>query len=282
MFMMPYALLVMLVSGAFLSFLFGAAVGETAETSPIEERLQRLERQVMQERGRRLYREACAPCHGMGGNGQGPAAQGLHSKPQDFTQGMYKFRSTPIDAMPTDDDLMRSISEGIPGTAMPAWKNLLSASQRLALVQYLKTFAPEAFAASTTVPVTPLRLPPAPTSTPAGIDRGRAIYDRLQCGQCHGQRGRGDGPLAAHLRDVRNRPSRPQDFTKGIYKSGDAPDDLLRTVMTGLAGTPMPAWASAISIDEGWDLVDYIRSLSRSRTLWQVLFVHTGEATPGR
>ena len=280
--MMPDAMRVMWVLGAFLCSLCGTAQGATAETSPIEKRLQRLETQVMQERGRRLYREACAPCHGIYGNGQGPAAPGLHPKPQDFTRGVYKFRSTPIDAMPTDDDLMRSISEGIPGTAMPAWKNLLSVSQRRALVQYLKIFAPEAFAASAAASVTPLRLPPAPTSTPDGIERGRAIYDRLQCWQCHGRRGRGDGPLAANLRDVGNRPIRPQNFTKGIYKSGDAPEDLLRTVMTGLAGTPMPGWSSAISVDEGWDLVHYVRSLSRSRTLWQILFVQTGEETPGR
>jgi len=277
--MLSYAVLILLVSG---TFLFGVARGATAETSPIEERLHRLETQVMQERGRRLYREACAPCHGLYGNGQGPAAPGLHPQPQDFTQGVYKFRSTLIDAMPTDDDLVRSISEGIPGTAMPAWKRLLSRSQRQAVAQYLKTFAADKFAAQAKTSVTPLQLPPAPALTPDRIKRGQAIYNRLQCWQCHGRRGRGDGPLAAALRDSKNQPIRPQNFTQGIYKSGTAPEDLLRTILTGLAGTPMPAWSSALSIEEGWDLVYYVRSLSRAKTLWQILFVHTGEATPGR
>ena len=277
--MIPCVVLVMLVSGAFL---WGAVEGTAAETSPIEERLQRLEIQVMQERGRRLYREACAPCHGIDGNGQGPAAQALQPKPQDFTQGVYKFRTTPIDAMPTDDDLLRSISEGIPGTAMPAWKRLLSISQRQAVAQYLKTFAADKFTAQAKTSTTSLQLPTAPVLTSDRIVRGQAIYERLQCWQCHGRSGRGNGPLAAALRDGKNRPIRPQNFTKGIYKSGPAPEDLLRTILTGLAGTPMPAWSSALSIEEGWDLVYYVRSLSRAKTLWRILFVHTGEATPGR
>jgi cytochrome c oxidase cbb3-type subunit 2 len=246
--MLSYAVLILLVAG---TFLFGMAPGATAETSPIEERLQRLETQAMQERGQRLYREACAPCHGLYGNGQGPAAQGLHPKPQDFTQGVYKFR-------------------------------LLSQSQRQAVAQYLKTFAADKFAAQAKTSATSLQLPPAPALTPDRIERGQAIYDRLQCGQCHGHSGRGDGPLAAALRDSKNQPIRPQNFTQGIYKSGTTPEDLLRTILTGLAGTPMPAWSSALSIEEGWDLVYYVRSLSRAKTLWQVLFVHTGEATPGR
>jgi cytochrome c oxidase cbb3-type subunit 2 len=280
--MNSYAVLILWVAGTFLSCLYGASLGATAETSPIEERLQRLETQVMQERGRRLYREACAPCHGRDGNGQGPAAQGLHPKPQDFTQGVYKFRSTPIDALPTDDDLVRSISEGIPGTAMPAWKHLFSRSQRQAVAQYLKTFAADKFAAQAKTAATSLQLPPAPALTPERIERGQAIYDRLQCWQCHGRSGRGDGPLAAALRDGKNQPIRPQNFTKGIYKSGTTPEDLLRTILTGLAGTPMPAWASALSIEAGWDVVYYVRSLSRANPLWQFLFVHTGEVTPGR
>lgn len=60
------------------------------------------------------------------------------------------------------------------------------------------------------------------------------------------------------------------------------PEDLLRTIRTGLAGTPMPAWSGAISIEEGWDLVHYIRSLSKAKSFWQRVFVDTGEADPGR
>jgi cytochrome c oxidase cbb3-type subunit 2 len=246
-------------------------------------RVQQLEQQAIRDRGQQLYRQACAPCHGIGGDGQGPAAAGLYPKPHDFTMGMYKFRTTPLGTIPTDADLVRTIREGIPGTAMPAWKHLLSTSQQIALAQYLKTFAADAFTRQTPrTPALPHPLPPAPTATPEHVQRGRRIYERLQCGQCHGPDGRGNGPLVDHLRDIRNRPIRPTNFARGIYKSGVTPEDLLRTVWTGLAGTPMPAWSGAISIEEGWDLVHYIRSLSKAKTFWQRVFVDSGEAYPGR
>jgi cytochrome c oxidase cbb3-type subunit I/II len=206
----------------------------------------------------------------------------LEPKPHDFTGGMFKFRTTPFGAMPTDADLLRTISEGIPGTAMPAWKRLLSEQQRSDLVQYIKTFAAEKFVAAARTPPEPVHLPAAPPATPERIANGQQVFERLQCWQCHGHGGGGDGPLAAVLRDGKNRPIRPQDFTKGVYKSGQQPEDLLRTVLTGLNGTPMPTYATAVSVDEGWDLVYYVRSLARSRSLWHYLFVDTGQRFPGR
>ncbi len=217
------------------------------------------------------------------GGTRGKGHWGYIPNPHDFTTSMYKFRTTPMDAMPTDADLVRTIREGIPGTAMPAWKRLLSASQQMILARYLKTFAPGVFTPETAIAnAAPLQLPSAPEATPEHVKRGRSVYEQLQCGQCHGPDGRGNGPLAIYLRDAWNRPIRPANFTRGIYKSGPKPEDLLRTIWTGLAGTPMPSWSGAISIEEGWDLVHYIRSLSKAKTLWQRVFVDTGEAYPGR
>ena len=272
-----YMILMILATGLALG---NPTPGSEAQDASEASRLELLEQQVWRKRAQQLYRQACAPCHGMHGNGAGPAAQGLQPKPHDFTKGLYKFRTTPFDALPTDADLVRTISEGIPGTAMPAWKRLLSPTQRLELAHYLKTFAAEKFAQ--TPPAPALALPPAPAVTPARIAHGKTIYERLQCGQCHGPDGRGDGPIARHLRDAWNRPIHPQNFRKGIYKSGDKPADLLRTILTGLAGTPMPPWSSAISVEEGWDLVFYIRSLSRAGSVWHYWFTDTGEAFPGR
>lgn len=246
-------MILMLTLGLTLSHVGDRAIAQDRHQA-LDARVERLEQQARQERGQRLYRQACAPCHGVSGDGRGPAASGLHPKPHDFTTGMYKFRSTSMGAMPTDADLVRTIREGIPGTAMPAWKHLLSSTQQLA----------------------------APEATSERVQRGRHLYERLQCGQCHGSDGRGKGPLAQHLRDAGNRPIPPTNFTRGIYKSGVAPEDLWRTIWTGLAGTPMPAWSGAISIEEGWDLVYYIRSLSQANTFWHQVFVDTGEAYPGR
>jgi len=279
------AKILILTLGLILSHV-GDRAGQSAmaqDNQALSDRVEQLAQQAIRDRGQGLYRQACAPCHGISGDGQGPAAPGLHPKPHDFTTGMYKFRTTPLDVMPTDADLVRTIREGIPGTAMPAWKHLLSGSQQMALAQYLKTFAADAFARKPPPADTvPRHLRPVPAATPEHVQRGRSIYERLQCGQCHGPEGRGNGRLADHLRDAWNRPIRPANLTRDIYKSGTAPEDLLRTIWTGLAGTPMPAWSGAISIEEGWDVVHYIRSLSKAKPFWQRLFVDSGEADPGQ
>ena len=68
--------------------------------------------------GRILYEKHCAVCHGVNGNGQGEAATRLQVKPRDFIKGQYKVKSTPSGSLPLDEDLLRSIQLGLPGTAM--------------------------------------------------------------------------------------------------------------------------------------------------------------------
>src|SRR5690606_36005256 len=86
---------------------------------------------------RGLYREHCAHCHGITGDGLGPTAAFLNPYPRDYRKGQYKFKSTPIGSRPTHDDLRRILTEGIPGTAMPSFK-LLPADELDALVHYVK------------------------------------------------------------------------------------------------------------------------------------------------
>lgn len=86
---------------------------------------------------RGLYREHCAHCHGITGDGLGPTAAFLNPYPRDYRKGQYKFKSTPIGSRPTHEDLRRVLVEGIPGTAMPSFK-LLPADELDALVQYVK------------------------------------------------------------------------------------------------------------------------------------------------
>ena len=189
--------------------------------------------------GRDIYRSACLPCHGVLGDGQGPAARGISPRPRDFTAGVFKFRSTPSGALPTDPDLFDTISHGVPGTWMPAWSELLSENQRWAVIEYVKTLVPDfqmEFAEDS-----PLPLPAQPPAT-ASAREGRFVYVALKCWDCHGMSGRGDGPSAATLTDDWERPITPYDFTRGGYKNGGRPIDLYRTLRTGLSGTPMPAW----------------------------------------
>src|SRR5215470_2500777 len=87
-----------------------------------------------------LYERHCAFCHGAEGRGDGPAAGRLPTPPADFTSGNFKLRSTPSGEMPTDADLIGTITRGVPGTGMPSFA-ALSAEERNRLVASVKELA---------------------------------------------------------------------------------------------------------------------------------------------
>ncbi len=219
--------------------------------------------------GRPAYRAYCAPCHGLKGDGEGPAARWLDPPPRDFTRGEYKWRSTASGRLPTDADLLRTIDRGVRGTPMPAWGERLPERTRRALVEVVKAFS-GGFASRGGAE--PVEIPPAPPPTPELIAAGAKVYERLRCGQCHGADGRGGGPAADTLQDSLGRPIEAHDFTRGFIKVGDTPEALYRVLMTGLDGTPMPAYDQTSTAEERWPLVHYTLSLREERGLAHWLF----------
>jgi cytochrome c oxidase cbb3-type subunit 2 len=183
----------------------------------------------------------------------------LNPRPRNFTTGVYKFRSTPTGQLPTDDDLFRAITAGIPGTSMDRYADLPE-GDRWALVVYLKSLSPR-FANGAAG--RPLFAPASRPLTPEALIRGRRVYEGMQCAACHGDGARGDGPLADELIDEDGLSIRPSDLTKPQLRSGQGPESLYRTVMTGLDGTPMPSYGDSLSPDEAWDLALYLLSLSQ-------------------
>ncbi len=73
-----------------------------------------------------LYRKHCSVCHGITGDGYGASAALLSPYPRDFRRGTFKFGTQGQGTPPSHADLARVISEGIPGTAMPAMRTLES------------------------------------------------------------------------------------------------------------------------------------------------------------
>jgi mono/diheme cytochrome c family protein len=84
-----------------------------------------------------LYRKHCVHCHGITGDGRGPTARFLNPYPRDYRQGLFKFKNTYNPAKPTDEDLLRVMMNGVPGTAMPSF-SLLPNSEVEALIEYVK------------------------------------------------------------------------------------------------------------------------------------------------
>lgn len=207
--------------------------------------------------GKALYEVKCVICHGTDGRGDGPAAFLLSPRPRDFTKGTFKIRSTVT--LPTDEDLFRTITSGIRGTAMPSFA-FLSEGERWALVAYIKRFS-ERFVTEALQPI-PIPEPPPPTQ--GLIALGKELYEKAGCLDCHGPLGKGDGPAAPTLKDEWGFPVNPSDFTiPGRMKGGPTVSDTFRTLTTGFGGTPMPSYADALSEEERWALAYYIRSLAK-------------------
>ena len=208
------------------------------------------------ERGEAVYVKRCQACHGERGDGQGPVAPFLDPRPRDFTTGVYKLRTTGSGEPPTDDDLFRTVTRGMPGTAMPAWARL-SAGERRVVIGYIKRFS-DAFKARGAV-LTPAR---EMAASAEAIARGKAVYDRAKCWECHGREGRGDGPNATTLRDDLGSAVRATDLEKGWrLKGGREARDIFMRISTGLDGTPMPSYADSLSEEERWALAHYVASL---------------------
>src|SRR5437773_5162611 len=207
--------------------------------------------------GKAVYERKCLLCHGEKGDGKGPSAELLLPKPRDFTRGLYKIRST-VNKTPTDQDLFRIITEGMPGTSMPAWA-VLPEKDRHSLVAYIKSFAPEVFKEAPKK----LELPKEVSSSEASIKRGKEMFDAIECHKCHGTEGRGDGPSRPELKDEWGHPIRPANLTKRWnFRGGAGRADIAMRLAAGVLGTPMPSFIDSVEKpDDIWHLANYIVSL---------------------
>lgn len=216
------------------------------------------EAQAAPTAGERIYLENCAACHGERGDGKGPEADRLKTKPRDFTEGIYKFRSTASGSLPLDEDIFRIISRGVRTTSMLAQLHL-SETERWAATEYIKTFSQRFKTEKTPEPVS-IPNPPQPDTELVAL--GKTMYTDAGCNQCHGSDGKGDGSSAKELKDDWGEPIAPTDLTLKPFKSGSDPGDLYRTISTGLNGTPMPSYGGVLTPQERWSVVFYILSIA--------------------
>ncbi|MEW5986210.1 MAG: c-type cytochrome [Chloroflexota bacterium] len=209
--------------------------------------------------GQAIYDQRCAVCHGENGDGAGPGADLMFPRPRDFTSGAFKIRTTTSDSPPTDEDLIRVISQGMPGTTMPAWGNVLSNDEMAAVAQYVKSFT-DIFEDE----AQPVLVGDRVRADAESIARGAEVYRQVQCFKCHGDEGRGDGPSALTLTDEFDQVIYPADLSQAwFFRGGGTAEDIYLRIMGGMIGSPMPSFADAL-LDEQmrWDLVNYVDSLS--------------------
>jgi len=231
-------------------------------------------------RGQTLFAKQCAICHGDQGDGAGPFAYLMDPRPRNFKLGKFKLTTTQ-NQIPSDDDLLRTISRGMPGSAMPPWGHLPIADLR-ALVAYVRqihmqaaraeleagvkdgTFQPEelpAQLADRTQPGPPIVVPPEPALDDLRWFNGRRVYLE-SCASCHGPDGH---PLPEAVKfDDEGYPDPPRSFVNGIFKGGMDGPALYCRILKGMRGTPMPASEGNYTSDELWDLIHYVQTLARA------------------
>jgi len=80
--------------------------------------------------GATVFHSNCEMCHGPQGHGDGPASGSLDPQPKNLAA---------LQEGAADDYLFWRISEGKPGTAMVAWKGILTEQQVWQVVTFIRT-----------------------------------------------------------------------------------------------------------------------------------------------
>ena len=225
------------------------------------------------DRGKTLYKEYCAQCHGFTGKGDGPAASGLEPKPAIHA-------NMPFEKLPMEY-LYNVINHGGPAVGkspnMPYWGLTIGQQGVADVIAYLQvtfkgipdvaaaaggaegsvcmqarktTQAPDEFLAKTN----PL------ASSSGSISAGKVLFLKtaqpVACVMCHGEQGDGKGLMGAALMPP------PRNFTCGAMMK-DVPDgQLFWIIKNGSPGTGMMSF-SGLPDEQVWQLVHYIRSLAK-------------------
>ena len=252
---------------------FPFAFESLAQDSIDYEEISDEEYEMIIDKGKKVYEVRCLLCHGEKGDGKGLAGiirrvekngQLQVIYPWDFTQGVFRFRTTPSGCLPDDKDLLGIITNGIPISLMPSYMHI-PLEERNAIITYLKTFSDrweeeedeDEFCKPIAINI------PEWIGSPDSVQKGEVIYKKMKCWECHGDLGAGDGPKAKDLKDDWGRTMLPFNFTSGELKKGSSPENVYVTFSTGLDGTAMPSYSDTLKEDDRWHLVSYTLKLMK-------------------
>jgi mono/diheme cytochrome c family protein len=90
----------------------------------------------------------------------------------------------------------------------------------------------------------------------ASVDAGKAVFAKY-CRACHGAEGKGDGPGAAMIKDVK-----PANLTDAKWDHGSTDGEIFTTIHDGIGPKfTMDSWEGRIQDKDIWNVVNYIKTL---------------------
>ncbi len=111
--------------------IYGASISSAHEGHKMEHNHPYPKANFNMKNGEGLYNKYCASCHGVKGDGNGPAALALNPKPTDFLDKAYGVMRSRV-------DYYESIMNGRPDTTMPPWKGTLSERDVWDIIDYIE------------------------------------------------------------------------------------------------------------------------------------------------
>jgi mono/diheme cytochrome c family protein len=94
----------------------------------------------------------------------------------------------------------------------------------------------------------------------ASVDAGRALYAKY-CRACHGQEGRGDGPAAAALKDVK-----PANLADATWDHGATDGEIFMSIQKGIGPKmAMNAFEGRLNDTQIWNVVNFVKSLGAKK-----------------
>ncbi len=203
---------------------------------------------------RERYELLCARCHGEKGDGMGGIGLNLTAFPRLFSLNAGYFR------LSARDKLKTSVENGIPGTAMPPFKNVLS---EVEIDDSLDEIESRFVQIPPNDKVTDI---PVPKKAKPLKKSAIILYDSL-CARCHGVKG------DRAVQTVHNRYPQPRNLRNTAYISAVSDNHLFRVISRGVPGTRMKAYKVAVpgtnvrtketlKNEDIWSLVDQVRKLN--------------------
>jgi mono/diheme cytochrome c family protein len=93
----------------------------------------------------------------------------------------------------------------------------------------------------------------------ASIEAGKATFAKY-CRACHGPEGKGDGPAAAAMKDVK-----PANLADAKWDHGSTDGEIFNTIHAGIGPKfAMAAFQGRIPDTQIWNVVNYTKTLSKT------------------